>query len=62
LELDPLFNDPSEENLDFPLEPESPAIDAGNPESDCSRETPDAEGGCRVDLGHHGNTATGQAR
>lgn len=48
---DPLFKNPQED--DFHLLPNSPAINAGNPDSDYSQE-PMPNGG-RVDLGAYGN-------
>lgn len=50
---DPLFVDP--QNGDFHLKPESPAIDAGDPQSDFSLEPESAVG--RVNMGAYGNTA-----
>jgi hypothetical protein len=50
---DPLFTNAS--TGDFHLQSNSPAIDAGNPFSDFSKEP--APNGGRVNLGHYGNTA-----
>ncbi len=58
IEQDPLL-DP--QNDARPL-PGSPAIDAGDPRSDCSQEPPgDPDGECRLDLGHTGNTGAAQS-
>jgi len=52
LEADPLFVDP--ENGDFHLQPNSPAIDAGDPTDDFSLEP--SGGGGRINMGAYGNT------
>jgi hypothetical protein len=58
IEADPLL-DPAD---DYRPRPGSPAIDAGDPGTDCSAEPPgDPDGLCRVDLGHTGNTAAAQS-
>ena len=48
------------EPADFALDDGSPAIDAGEvgDGSECANEPHDANGACRIDLGHLGNTAT----
>ena len=51
---DPLFADP--EDGDFSLQPGSPAIDTGDPASPCENEPHNADGNCRIDMGHLGNT------
>ena len=45
--------------LDFHLDPKSPAIDAGNPASDWSREP--KPNGKRVNIGYYGNTSEATA-
>ncbi len=53
LELVPLFVDP--EANDFHLQPDSPCIDAGKSSSKFVKEP--EPNGCRVNIGHYGNTA-----
>jgi len=52
IKADPLFVDP--ENGDFHLQPNSPAIDAGDPTDDFSLEP--SGGGGRINMGAYGNT------
>ncbi|MCK6574266.1 hypothetical protein L6V77_24565, partial [Myxococcota bacterium] len=57
LRADPLF---SFNPVEYGLAAGSPAVDAGDPESDCDLEPPDPDGVCRADLGHLGNTPAGR--
>ena len=50
---DPLFLDPQSD--DYSLMPESPCVDAGDPESEFAFEP--EPNGCRVNMGGFGNTA-----
>ena len=58
LEGDPEFLDPPD---DLRLDDASPAIDAGDPEAACDQEPQSPGGGCRIDMGHLGNTERARA-
>ena len=58
---DPAFVDPVA-NADLRLAPGSPAVDSADPVAPCEREPQPAEGACRADLGHTGNTPAAHAR
>ncbi len=58
---EPGFVDPVA-NADLRLNVDSPAVDAADPEAPCDQEPPPAEGPCRADLGHTGNTPSAHAR
>ena len=47
---------------DFRVRRSSPVVDMGDPESACDAEPQDEAGGCRIDLGHLGNTPEAWSR
>ena len=58
-----IFDDPAyvaPDDGDLSLLPDPPAIDAGDPEAPCENEPHDADGNCRLDMGHLGNTEHAQ--
>jgi hypothetical protein len=55
---DPQF---SQQPLPYALEGDSPCVDAGDPDAPCGEEPVDADGQCRMDMGHLGNTADARA-
>ena len=46
----------------YEMPPDSPCVDAGDPDSPCDNEPHAADGTCRIDIGHLGNTAQARSR